>query len=58
MRTNDRELYEKRAYYRLLRHLLREKVEVSYREDQARTLPLHLADLLKELEYRKPNDPR
>src|SRR5690242_16338689 len=30
---------EKRAYFRLLRHLLSEKLQSSYKEDQARPLP-------------------
>jgi hypothetical protein len=55
MRTkNNRALNEKLAYYRLLRHLLTQKLEVSYKEDQARPLSPRLADLLKKLEYRKP----
>ena len=32
---DHRSLQEKRAYYRLLRHLLSEKLERSYKEDQA-----------------------
>ncbi len=40
---------EKRAYFRLLRHLLSEKLQTSYREDQARPLSPGMADLLKKL---------
>ena len=54
---DDRALKEKRGYYRLLRHLLGEKLEASYREDQARPLPPHLLDLLKTLEYPKSPTP-
>jgi hypothetical protein len=42
------------AYYRLLRHLLSEKLQASYMEDQARPLPPRMVDLLKTLEHRKP----
>jgi len=45
---------EKRAYFRLLRHLLSDKLRTSYREDQARPLPPRMADLLKKLEHPKP----
>ena len=55
-KNDDRALREKRAYYRLLRHLLSEKLEASYKEDQARPLPPRLTDLLKKLEYRKPTE--
>ena len=55
MRTKDfRSLDEKRAYYRLLRHLLSEKLQASYMEDQARPLPPRMVDLLKTLEHREP----
>jgi hypothetical protein len=55
MRTKDfRSLDEKRAYYRLLRHLLSEKLQASYKEDQARPLPPRMVDLLKTLEHREP----
>ena len=54
MRTKDfRSLEEKRAYYRLLRHLLSERLQVSYKEDQARPLPSRMADVLKALEQKK-----
>ena len=42
---------EKRAYFRLLRHLLSEKLQASFKEDQARSLPPRMADLLKKLEH-------
>ena len=42
---------EKRAYFRLLRHLLTEKLQASFKEDQARSLPPRMADLLKKLEH-------
>jgi hypothetical protein len=45
---------EKRAYFRLLRHLLSEKLHASFKEDQARPLPPRIADLLKTLERPKP----
>ncbi len=47
-------LDEKRAYYRFLRHLLSEKLQASYMEDQARPLPPRMVDLLKTLEHCKP----
>jgi hypothetical protein len=53
---DNRSSSEKRAYYRLLRHLLSEKLEASYKEDQARPLPPRLAELLKIVEYRKPTE--
>jgi hypothetical protein len=52
MRTKDfRSLEEKR---RSLRHLLSERLQVSYKEDQARPLPSRMADVLKALEQKKP----
>jgi hypothetical protein len=42
---------EKRAYFRLLRHLLSEKLQASFKEDQARPLPRRMADLLKKFEH-------
>ena len=55
MRTKDfRSLEEKRAYYRLLRHLLSEKLQASYKEDQARPLPPRMVNLLIRLQQRKP----
>ena len=55
MRTKDfRSLEEKRTYYRLLRHLLSEKLQVSYKEDQARPLPPRMVNLLIRLQQRKP----
>ena len=42
---------EKRTYFRLLRHLLGEKLQASFKEDQARPLPPRMADLLKKLEH-------
>ena len=54
MRTKYfRSLDEKRAYYRLLRHLLSEKLQATYKKDQARPLPPRTVDLLKTLEHRK-----
>jgi hypothetical protein len=44
---------EKRAYYRLLRYLVSNKLQSRYRED--RTRPLQLTDLLKDLEYPEPS---
>ena len=50
MRTKDfRSLDEKRAYYRLLRHLLSE----TYKKDQARPLPPRIVDVLKTFDDRK-----
>ena len=55
MRTKDfRSLDEKRAYYRLLRHLLSERLRATYKKDQARPLPPRMVHLLKTLEDRKP----
>ena len=57
VRTKDlRSAQEKRAYYRLLRHLLGNELQVSYKEDQARPLPPQMADLLKTLFYPKQNE--
>ena len=51
MRKNDlRASQEKRAYYRLLRHLLSDELQ-TYKEDQARPLPPRIANLLKTLLY-------
>ena len=44
---------EKRAFFRLLRHLLSEKLQTSYREDQARPLSPQMVVLLQTLEIRK-----
>jgi hypothetical protein len=49
-------LEEKRAYYRLLRHLLSQKLQASYKEDQTRPLPSRIEGLLKTLEYRKSSN--
>jgi hypothetical protein len=58
MRTKEfQSLEEKRAYYRLLRHLLTEKLQDSYKQDQARPLPPRIVDLLKTLEACKPPGP-
>ena len=46
-------LEEKRAYYRLLRHLVSKKLQAAYKEDQARLLPPRIEGLLKTLEHRK-----
>ena len=55
MRTKDfQSLDEKRAYYRLLRHLLSEQLQATYKKDQARPLPPRIVDVLKMLEPRKP----
>ena len=57
VRTKDlRSAKEKRAYYRLLRHLLGNELQISYKEDQARPLPPQMADLLKTLLYPKQNE--
>jgi hypothetical protein len=51
METKDlRSLAEKRAYYRLLRRLLSEGLQASYKENQARPLPPRIVDVLKALE--------
>jgi len=44
---------EKRAYFRLLRHLLSEKLQSSYKEEQARPLSPRMVVLLKTLERRR-----
>jgi hypothetical protein len=49
---------EQRAYYRLLRYLLSEGLEMSYKEGQARPLPPRLRELVKKIEYRKPSQTR
>ena len=50
-RKNDLRLsQEKRAYYRLLRHLLSGELQ-TFKEDQARPLPPRIADQLKTLLY-------
>jgi hypothetical protein len=52
MRTKDfQSSDEKRAYYRLLRYLLSEELQKSYKEDQSRPLPPRILDLLKTLEH-------
>ena len=43
---------EKRAYYRLLRHLLSEEVHASYAEDQTRPLSPRMVNFLETLEHR------
>jgi hypothetical protein len=43
--------HEKRAYLRLLRHLLSDKLRVAFKDDQVRPLPPRMADLLKRLEH-------
>ena len=53
MRTKDLEASEeKRTYYRLLRYLIGNELQVSGREDQAR--PLQSTDLRNELEHHEP----
>jgi hypothetical protein len=55
MQTNEiRASNKKRAYHRLLRGFLSERLEASYKENQARPLPPRLRDLLKKFEYRSP----
>ena len=49
-------LEEKRAYYRLLRHLVSTKLQAAYKEDQARLLPPRIEGLLKTLEHRKSSN--
>jgi hypothetical protein len=57
MRKHDlRACQEKRAYYRLLRHLLSDELQ-TYKEDQARPLPPRIADLLKTLLYPETQAP-
>jgi hypothetical protein len=41
---------EKRAYYRLLRYLLSEEVEASYRHDEEKPVPPEMVNLLQTLE--------
>ena len=52
LRSSD----EKRGYYRLLRHLLSEKLQALSEEDQARPLPLRLASLLENFEHPASKD--
>ncbi len=47
LRSSD----EKRAYLRLLRHILSDKLQVAFKEDQVRPLPPRMAALLKRLEH-------
>jgi hypothetical protein len=55
MQTKDSQsLEERRAYYRLLRHLLSERLQASYKKDQARPLPSRIVEVLKTLEPRRP----
>jgi hypothetical protein len=46
----SREADEKRAYYRLLRYLLSEEVEASYRHDEEKPVPPEMVNLLQTLE--------
>lgn len=41
---------EKRAYFRLLRHLLSERLQASYNSGETRPLPSRMVELLKALE--------
>lgn len=45
---------EKRAYFRLLRYLLSERLQASYNKDQVLPLPSRMTNLLKALEEREP----
>ena len=51
---NFRSRDEKRAYFRLLRHLLSEELQASYESDQARALPPRMVELLEALDEREP----
>ena len=42
--------HEKRAYFRLLRHLLSERLQASYNNGEARPLPSRMVELLKALD--------
>ncbi len=53
-RANFGSADEKRAYFRLLRHLLGEGLQASYESDQVRALPSRMVELLKVLEEREP----
>ena len=56
MRTKDLQASEeKRAYFRLLRHLVGNELPASDTEDQARPLQHRIADFLKELEHYEPS---
>lgn len=45
---------EKRAYFRLLRYLLSERLQASYNKDQVLPLPSRMTNLLNALEEREP----
>ena len=47
---------ERRAYWRLLRHLLSEEVERSYKEAPEEELPPQMADLVERLDRRKAKE--
>ncbi len=46
---------EKRAYYRLLRHLLSDELKAHYNEDQAQPLSPRMAELIETLKKREPS---
>ena len=46
---------EKRAYFRLLRHLVSNELHASDREDQARPLQPRITDFLNELDHYEPS---
>jgi hypothetical protein len=48
--SNFQSTDEKRAYYRLLRHLLSEEVVEAYEHEPAEPAPARMMDLLKTLE--------
>jgi len=56
MRTKDLQASEeKRAYFRLLRHLVSNELHASDREDQARPLQPRITDFLNELDHYEPS---
>ena len=54
LKRDRRSRDEKRAYFRLLPHLLSEGLQASYESDQARALRSRMVELLKALEEREP----
>lgn len=59
MQTKDfLSVEERRAHDRMLRRVIGEGLQTSYREDAAKPLPPRLTDLLKELERQEHPDAR
>lgn len=50
-------LEERRAYWRLLRHLLSNEVERSYKKDRPEVLPPRMAELVEQLDNHEAKGP-